>query len=447
MDVELLARIQFALTVGFHFLYPPISIGLGLVLVFFEGLFIKTKERKYEQLTRFWVKIFAIFFGMGVATGVVMEFEFGTNWATYSRYVGDVFGSPLAAEAVFAFFLESVFLGVLLFGWNKVKPRTHFISTILVAFGAHLSALWILIANSWMQTPAGYHLVGEGITMRAEITDFWAMVFNPSTIERYTHTVVAAWITGAALVISISAYYLFKKKYQTSALTGLKVGIAVFAAASFLQLVTGDFNAKMVAREQPIKLAAMEGHYKTGPADMYLFGWVDNENKEVYGIKLPNFLSFLVDFNFTTPIKGLEEWDVSERPNVQVVFQTYHIMVACGMLFLLVSVVSLFLWWKKKLPDIRWYLGAMVPLFIVPHIANQTGWIATEVGRQPWIVYGILRTKDALSASVSGGEVLFSLILFTLIYLFLLIVCVYSVARLIKKGPDNATGIYLEEGK
>ncbi len=441
MDVELLSRIQFAVTVGFHFLYPPISIGLGLVLVFFEGLYIKTKDKKYEQLTKFWLKIFALVFGMGVATGIVMEFEFGTNWAGYSRYVGDVFGSPLAAEAIFAFFLESTFLAILIFGWNKVKPKTHFISTILVALGAHLSAFWIIVANSWMQTPAGFKLVGEGLAQRAEIYDFWAMVFNPSTLDRYFHTLSASWVTGAALVVSISAYYLLKKKHKTVAMTSLKVSLVLFILASFTQLATGHSNAIMVANNQPAKLAAFEGHYETGPADFYLIGWVNVEEQTVSGIALPNFLSFLVDFNFTTPIKGLEEFPPEDRPNVQVVFQTYHIMVACGMLFIAISLISIYLWYKKQLDKYKWYLTALVPLFIFPHIANQTGWIAAEVGRQPWIVYGILRTKDALSPNVQSSEVWFSLILFTLIYLFMLIMFIYILIKIIKKGPEEVSGV------
>jgi cytochrome d ubiquinol oxidase subunit I len=447
MDVELLSRIQFALTVGFHFLYPPLSIGMGLVLVILEGIFIKTRDKKFEQLTKFFLKIFAVTFGLGVASGVVMEFEFGTNWAGYSRYVGDVFGSPLAAEAVFAFFLESTFLAILLFGWDKVKPRTHFISTILVAFGAHLSALWILIANSWMQTPAGYHIVGEGLSQRAEIVDFFAMAFNPSTLDRYCHTVIGAWITGSALIVSIAAYYLFRKKYQEQMLSALKVGLLVFIFAACIQLVSGHSNARMVTKEQPTKLAALEAHYKTGPADMYLFGWVDNETMKVYGLKLPGFLSFLIDWNFTTPVKGLEEFPPENRPNVNIVFQSYHIMVACGMFMIAVALLSIILWWKRKLSDYPWYLALLTILFIFPHIANQTGWIAAEVGRQPWIVYGMLKTSEAFSPVVTGGELWTSIILFTLIYIFLFFVGAYSVIRYIKKGPEVVSGIYLKEGK
>jgi len=223
MDVEMLARVQFAITVGFHFLYPPLSIGLSLFLIILQYNYIKTRQQLWANLVRFLIKIFALTFAVGVATGIVMEFEFGTNWERYSRFVGDVFGSPLAAEGVFAFFLESTFLGVLLFGWNKVKPRTHFISTIMVSLGAHLSAFWIIVANSWMQTPAGYKIVGEGASMRAEITDFWAMVFNPSTIDRYIHTIIAAWLTGAFLFFAINAYYMLKKRHIDMARPSFKI--------------------------------------------------------------------------------------------------------------------------------------------------------------------------------------------------------------------------------
>jgi cytochrome d ubiquinol oxidase subunit I len=408
-------------------------------------MYIKTKDKKFEQLTKFFLKIFAITFGIGVATGVVMEFEFGTNWAGYSRFVGDVFGSPLAAEAVFAFFLESTFLAILLFGWDKVKPRTHFIATILVAFGAHLSALWILIANSWMQTPAGFHIVGEGITQRAEIVDFFAMAFNPSTIDRYCHTVIGCWLTGSALVISIAAYYLLRKKYQNQMLSALKVGLAVFSIAACLQLVSGHSNAKMVAEHQPAKLAALEAHYTTGPGDLYLFGWVDNKEMKVYGMKLPGFLSFLIDWDFTTPVTGLEEFAPEDRPNVNVVFQSYHLMVMCGMFMIGIALLSGFLWWQKKLDAYPWYLALLTILFIFPQVANQTGWIAAEVGRQPWIVYNVLRTSEAFSPVVTGGELWASIILFTIIYIFLFFVGVYSALRYIKKGPEEVSGIYLNE--
>jgi cytochrome d ubiquinol oxidase subunit I len=276
MDVLLLSRLQFALTITFHYLYPPLSIGLGLLLVVVEGLWLKTKNPLYHQMARFWTKVFALTFAIGVATGIVMEFEFGTNWATYSRYVGDVFGSALAAEGIFAFFLESGFLAVLLFGWDKVGPRLHFFATCMVALGAHFSAIWIVVANSWMQTPAGFHIVGEGLAARAEITDFWAMVFNPSSMNRLSHTVVGAWQAGAWLMISVGGWYLLHRRHRDFALASVKIGLGLAAVAALLSLVTGDASARGVARNQPAKLAAFEGLWQTVPqAPLHLFGWVD----------------------------------------------------------------------------------------------------------------------------------------------------------------------------
>src|SRR5210317_127406 len=247
MEVEILSRIQFAFTIAFHYIYPPLSIGLGLIMVIMEGKYLKTGNKEYEILARFWTKIFALTFGLGVATGIVMEFEFGTNWATYSRFVGDVFGSALAAEGIFAFALESGFLGILLFGWNRVKPLVHFIATLGVWFGSMFSAIWIVIANSWQQTPAGYHIVGEGFSARAEVTDFWAMVFNPSSVDRIIHTWQGAFLAGAFLVLSVHAYYIVKGRYVEISKKAFKVALIVATIVSFTQLLSGHSSADGVA--------------------------------------------------------------------------------------------------------------------------------------------------------------------------------------------------------
>src|SRR5512136_851343 len=261
MDVLLLSRIQFALTTAFHYLFPPLSIGLGLLLVIMEAVWLKTRNPLYHQMARFWTRVFALTFAIGVATGIVLEFEFGTNWATYSRYVGDVFGSALAAEGIFAFFLESGFLAVLLFGWDRVSPGVHFLATCMVCLGAHFSAVWIVVANSWMQTPAGFHFVQHPSGPRAEITNFWEMVFNPSSMARLFHTLCGAWQAGAFLVVSVSAYYLLKNRHQDFARTSMRVGLIVGMLASLLQLVSGHESAVGVAQNQPEKLAAFEGLY------------------------------------------------------------------------------------------------------------------------------------------------------------------------------------------
>jgi len=437
MDVEILSRIQFAFTVAFHYIYPPLSIGLGLLLVIFESLYIRTKDKRYEILARFWTKIFALTFGIGVATGIVMEFEFGTNWATYSRYVGDVFGSALAAEGIFAFALESGFLGVLLFGWNRVKPWVHLVATVGVFFGSLFSAVWIVVANSWQQTPAGYHIVGEGMQARAEITDFWAMVFNPSSMDRLFHVWIGALLAGAFLVMSVHAYYIIKDRYVELSKTAFKIALTVATILSLSQLFSGHKSAHGVAENQPAKLAAMEGHYEAkAPADMYVLGWVDESNEKVYGIKIPNGLSFLVDFDFNSEITGLNAFPENEIPTqVNAVFQFYHLMVAIGILQIALTLYATFLRLRGKLFTKKWLMTIFVFSVLLPQIANQVGWFAAEMGRQPWVVYGLLRTSDAFSKSVSANQVLSSLIMFFVIYTILFLLFLYLLDKKIKKGP------------
>jgi len=437
MDVEILARIQFAFTIAFHYIYPPLSIGIGLIMVIFEGLYLKTGKKEYEVLTRFWLKIFAITFGIGVATGIIMEFEFGTNWAVYSRYVGDIFGSALAAEGLFAFGLESTFLGILIFGWNRVSPKVHFISTIGVFLGSMFSAVWIVVANSWQQTPAGYHIVGEGFNARAEVTDFWAMVFNPSSVDRIIHVWQGAFLAGAFMVLSVHAYYIRKGKYVELSKIAFKIALVVATVVSFTQLISGHSSADGVAVNQPAKLAAMEGHYeKSAPADLYLLGWVDNEKQEVTGLGVPGGLSFLVHQDFNEPITGLNAFPKEDQPSqVNAVFQFYHIMISIGMFLIALSFYACFLWWKGKLFETKWILWIFSFSVLLPQIANQAGWFAAEMGRQPWIVYGHLRTSEGFSQEVSANQIVFSLILFLVVYSLLFLLFLYSLNKKIKHGP------------
>ncbi|MBS1597156.1 MAG: cytochrome ubiquinol oxidase subunit I [Bacteroidetes bacterium] len=449
MDVEILARIQFAFTIAFHYIYPPLSIGLGLILVIMEGMYLKTGKKIFEHATRFWIRIFALIFGIGVATGIIMEFEFGTNWATYSKYVGDIFGSALAAEGIFAFALESGFLGILIFGWNRVSPIVHFISTILVFFGSLFSAVWIVVANSWQQTPAGFHIVGEGMNARAEITDFWAMVFNPSSVDRLLHVWIAAILAGAFMVLSVNAWYILKKKHLDIAKPSFKIALVVATIFSLLQLVTGHHSSKGVAKYQPAKLAAMEGHYdSSAKADMFLLGYVDAKKQKAKGLFIPGGLSFLVYGNFDEPVKGLNAFKPDERPSqVNAVFQFYHMMVACGMIMILLSLIGTFLWWKKKLFDKNWLLIVFVWSVLLPQIANQAGWFTAEMGRQPWVVYGLLRTSDALSKSVTANQVVFSLILFTIVYIVLFALFLFLLNKKITQGPvDYESKELIDEG-
>ncbi len=437
MDVEILSRIQFAFTISFHYIYPPLSIGLGLIMVIMEGLYLKTGNKEYETLARFWTKIFALTFGIGVATGIVMEFEFGTNWATYSRFVGDIFGSALAAEGIFAFALESGFLGVLLFGWNRVSSKVHFVATVGVFLGSMFSAVWIVIANSWQQTPTGYHIVGEGMQARAEITDFWAMVFNPSSVDRLWHTWQGAFLAGAFLVLSVHAYYLLKDRYVDISKKAFKIALGVATVFSLLQLVSGHSSADGVSVNQPAKLAAMEGHFDSlGLADLYILGWVDKENQKTTGLKVPGGLSFLLHQDFEEPVIGLKAFPEDERPSqVNAVFQFYHLMVAIGMFLIALTVFASFQWWRGKLFESRWLLWVFVFAVLAPQVANQVGWFAAEMGRQPWVVYGLLRTSDALSKAVTANQVLFSLIMFIIIYIILFILFIYLLNKKIKHGP------------
>lgn len=437
MNVEILARIQFAFTIAFHYIYPPLSIGIGLIMVIFEGLYLKTGNKDYEILTRFWIKLFALTFGIGVATGIIMEFEFGTNWAVYSRYVGDIFGSALAAEGLFAFGLESTFLGILLFGWNRVKPWVHFVSTLGVFLGSMFSAVWIVVANSWQQTPAGYHIVGTGLKARAEVTDFWEMVFNPSSVDRIIHTWQGAILAGAFLVLSVHAYYIRKGRYIEISKKAFKIALVVATIFSLTQLLSGHSTADGVAVNQPAKLATMEGHFKkNSPADLYLLGWVDKEKQTVTGIGIPGGLSFLVHQDFQAPIKGLNDFPVHDRPSqINAVFQFYHIMIAIGMALIGLTLYGSFLWWRGKLFETKWLMWVFSFSVILPQIANQVGWFTAEMGRQPWVVYGLLRTSKAFSQEVSSSQIVFSLVLFTVVYSLLLVLFLYSVNKKIKHGP------------
>jgi cytochrome d ubiquinol oxidase subunit I len=438
MNVEILSRIQFAFTNSFHYIYPPLSIGLALCMTIMEGMYLRTGNVVYEEMTKFFTRIFALIFGIGVATGIVMEFEFGTNWATYSKYVGDVFGSALSAEGIFAFALESGFLGVLLFGWNRVSKRVHFFATIMVTLGSMFSAIWITVANSWQQTPAGYRIVGEGMNAKAEITDFWAMVFNPSSVDRILHVWIGAFLCGAFLVISIAAYYIRKKRHVEFAKRSFGIGLTVALISCYAQLFTGHRSAEIVAEHQPAKLAAMEGHFdSSAKADMYLFGYIDQKNQQTHGVAIPGGLSFLTHYDFNAPVKGLSAFAPEDRPRLlNIVFQSYHIMIAIGMLLIALTTIGMILLKRNKLFDKPWLMNVFVWSLLLPEIGNQAGWYTAEVGRQPWVVYGLLRTSDALSKAVTANQVLFSLILFAVVYALLFVLFIYLLNRKIQHGPE-----------
>ncbi|MGH7842981.1 MAG: cytochrome ubiquinol oxidase subunit I [Candidatus Binataceae bacterium] len=438
---ELLAsRIQFGFTIAFHYLFPPLSIGLGLALVAMEGAYLATRKPIYEQLTKFWIRIFSLTFAMGVATGIVMEFQFGTNWAAFARFVGDIFGSALAAEGLFAFFLEAGFLALLLFGWERVSSRVHFLATVMVALGAHFSAVWIIAANSWMQTPAGYKIVGAGADAHAVVTDFHAVIFNPSFIARLTHTIFGAWNAGAFLILSVSAWYLIRRRNQEFARASFNFGLALAAIAIVGSIATGDMNARGVANYQPAKMAAMEGVFPPDePAALHLFGWVDAAHRRVIGLAIPRLLSLMTYHDASAPVRGLESFPQRDWPPLQATFQCFHLMVAIGFALLGLTSAALFFLWRGTLFTQRWLLWLFVPAVLGPEFANEFGWMTAEFGRQPWIVYGLMRTSEGVSRLSHPSDVWVSLVLSVAVYALLLVLFVFLLNRHIQDGPGPAT--------
>ncbi|NLE23284.1 MAG: cytochrome ubiquinol oxidase subunit I [Actinobacteria bacterium] len=433
MDAVLLARIQFAFTVGYHFLFVPISIGVGLMVVLSERRYYKSGIQADKAASSFWIKLFTATFAIGVATGLTMEFAFGTNWAEYSRFVGNIFGAPLAAEGLVAFFLESTFLGVLLFGRKRVSRRFYYVSAWLVWIGSLLSALWILIANSWMQTPAGYE-IEDG---KAVLTSFWAAALNPSIGPRYVHTIVATLITGCFVVAAVAAYYFLKRRHiafaRQAMLTSVVIGLVVSVAMPFI----GHWHALVVAEHQPVKMAAFENIGDTQKnAPLFLFGWV-NEAGDTTGVAIPSGLSLMLGLSPDHEVVGVNSVPPSDRPPAQLTFQSYHLMIALGILFAAVFLVAVVLHLLGRLEKARWMhlvLIACVPLSL---LAINMGWMATEVGRQPWVVQGIMRTTDGVSPLVSAGEVWTTLGLFGLVYLVLFVAWLRIFLGIIKKGPED----------
>jgi cytochrome d ubiquinol oxidase subunit I len=483
-----------------------------------QSLRLRTGDPIYRDMARFWTRVFGLIFAIGVATGIPLQFQFGTNWGRYARFVGDVFGSPLAIEGIYAFFLESGFLALLLFGWNRVGPRMHLFATCMVALGAHFSAIWILIANSWMQTPAGYHLArqmkvtedGQRHAMtadlhgqpfevrecplpanyvvqpddlphvRAVVDNFSEAMLNPSAIERLTHTILACWITGAFLVVAVSVWWLLRGRHTVSARASLKIGLVVATLACLLQMVAGDATARGVARRQPTKLAAMEGLPETrtnaGLSIVGLVRWKRDDAGQIVGveeytIRMPGLLSILVSGDFAQPLKARETEvqglaqlpsdDFLRRrhpaatdvelarlrpkywPNVPVVFQTYHLMIALGVTLTGLALFGCLLWARGKLHEprsrlLRVFFWSLLLTPLMSEVACQAGWFTAEMGRQPWIVYEVLKTPDGTSAIVKGPQVLRSIVLFFIVYLLLTVLFLTLLFRLIRKGPTGA---------
>ncbi|MGC7870873.1 cytochrome ubiquinol oxidase subunit I [Desulfosporosinus sp. SYSU MS00001] len=432
MDTVLLSRWQFGITTLFHFLFVPLTIGLSTIVAVFEVLYWLSKKPVYDKAARFWFKLQVVIFTVGVASGIALEFQFGTNWSEYSRFVGDVFGPPLAAEVIFTFFLESTFFGLLIFGRDKISSRMRAFSATMVSLGAIMSAFWILAANSWQQTPAGYQIKGG----RAILVDFSAAIFNPSTFPRFWHTLDGAFMTAAFFVIGISAYFLLKGRSADLANVSMRVGLIFALTATLFMLVTGDIHAKQVAETQPVKLAAFEGLWKTQPrAPLMLVGIpLPSEEQNILEIIAPGFLSLLAYGDIDAPVRGLDDFPKDQWPPVSVCFFSFHLMIIIWS-FLAILVLFAF-FFRKKLASKRMFLKVLILSIPLPFLANELGWIVAEMGRQPWVVYGILLTYQAASP-LPWWYVLLTVSAITLLYVSLLFLVIHLLKREISKAVTN----------
>ena len=443
MDIVTLSRWQFAITTIYHFFFVPLTFGLSVLVAIMETIYVRTGNEMYRRMTKFWGKLFLINFAMGVVTGIVQEFQFGMNWSEYSRYVGDIFGAPLAIEALLAFFLESTFLGVWIFGWERLSKRVHLMAIWLVAIGSNLSALWILIANSFMQEPVGYTLEGG----RAVMTDFGALIFNPNVWYQFPHVLFSGLTTGAFFIIGISAFHLLRKKEPEFFNRSFQIASIVGILAISLTIFVGHGQAQHMVVSQPMKMASAEALWESAdPASLSLFTIGDQKNlRDVFSIRIPGLLSFLAYNQFSGQVLGINEIQSSYEqqygpgnyvPPVIIIYWTFRIMIGAGFLMLGIAAYLLIQLMRDKLlahPK----LFAWLPLAILlPFASNTTGWIMTEVGRQPWVVFGLLKTKDAASPVVTPGLVLASLIGFTLTYAILMVADVYLLWKFAKAGPE-----------
>lgn len=432
LDPVLLARIQFAFTISFHIVFPAVTIGLAGFLAVVEGLWLKTGKNVYKDVYKFWVKIFAVCFGLGVVSGVVMSYQFGTNWSVFSDRVGNVIGPLLAYEVLTAFFLEASFLGVMLFGWGRVSKRMHYTATLMVAIGTFISAFWILAANSWMQTPQGFTMDEMGI-LHPE--NWLEIIFNPSFPYRLVHMILAAYLTTAFTVGGVGAWFLWKKRHQAAAkvMLGMAMIMAVFVAP--LQLVVGDFHGLNTLEHQPAKVAAMEGIWEDEKgADLRLFAIPDSANEtNHYEVVIPNLASLILTHSMDGEVQGLKSFPEEERPPVGIVFWSFRIMVGLGMAMILTGLIALVLYKRKTLFKNRKFLVWCMAMTPSGYIALLAGWFVTEVGRQPYVAYGIIRTQEAVSP-VLGIHVAWSLLAFIVVYTALFGAATYYILKLIRKG-------------
>lgn len=431
MDVTLLSRIQFGMTVGFHFIFVPLTIGLGLFIAFMETLYVRTNDPKYKALAKFWGKIFTINFVLGVVTGVTMEFQFGTNWSKYSEFMGDIFGSPLAVEALMAFFLESTFIGIWIFGWEKVSKKFHAFAAWMVAIGTHLSAIWIITANSFMQHPVGYAIENG----RAVMTNFWEVLFNPYMIHMLIHTYFAAYSIAAFVVMGVCAYHFLRKQHLDTMKISFKYAVVFAVIAVLGNAITGHFNGQNVALRQPTKLAAMEAIWETqSNAGFPLFAIPGDGKNVVEILNIPGLTSWLAYGSTDAVVKGLNDFAPEELPPVGLTFWSFRIMIGLGILMLIVALYAWYLHRKGKILESPRFLKLLLWMIPVPYIATNMGWMVAEVGRQPWTVYGLMRTADSVSL-VALGDVIVGLAIIVVVYTLLIALDIYLMARYAKAGP------------
>ncbi len=444
LNAVTLARIQFAFTVSFHILFPAFTIGLASWLAVLEWRWLSTGKTVYAEVYRMWVKIFAVTFGMGVVSGVVLSFQFGTNWSVFADKGGNILGPLLGYEVLTAFFLEASFLGVMLFGWNRVSPRMHFASTVIVAVGTLISAFWILSANSWMQTPQGFTLGEDGLLYP---TNWLEIIFNPSFPYRFFHMVTAAYLTTAFTVAGIGAFYLWRERHVSHArvMFGMAMIMAILVAP--MQLVLGDLHGLNTLEHQPAKVSAMEGLWDTQrEAPLVLFGWPDQDAETTrYKLEIPQLSSLILTHDPRGEVKGLKEWPPDERPPVAWVFWSFRIMVGVGIMMIATGVIGLVLYLRKRLFDTKWFQVWCMALTPGGFIAVLAGWFVTEIGRQPYIVYGFMKTAEATSP-VSAGPIAISLLAFVVVYVFVFGAGSYYILKLIAKGPGILEPVYGDHG-
>lgn len=433
LDALMLSRIQFAFVISFHILFPAFTIGLASWLAMLEGVWLKTGRDVYRRLYHFWVKIFAVSFGMGVVSGIVLSFQFGTNWSRFTQATAPVLGPLFSYEVLTAFFMEATFLGVMLFGWNKVGRKLHFLATCVVALGTLFSAFWILAANSWMHTPAGFEL-RNGVFYPV---DWWAIVFNPSFPYRLVHMVLASYLTTAFVILGVAGWYMRKGTAQQASRVMLAMGVGFIAIVVPLQIYAGDLHGLNTLKYQPAKVAAMEGHWETGSVPLLLFAWPDAEaDTNHFEVAIPHLGSLILTHSWDGAIKGLKAFPEDERPPVAPIFFTFRVMVGLGLLMLLTAVLGLWLAWRRRLFSSSAYHRLLTWMAPSGFIAVLAGWITTEIGRQPWTVYGLLRTSESVTPTLEVPSVAATLTIFVVVYGIVFGSGLYFILRLIRQGPD-----------